>query len=149
MAKIIRIKGDVVSVGSENGSFFDVNRNELDFKPVVGQNVDVYTTNNQVIVTKSAVDVAAPVAGSVVSSSPVRVQVVNQYVSGHVVNQAAFAILAIFLGSFGIHRFYAGKVVSGIFYLLFCWTFIPGIIAFVEGIICLTKTADANGNVVV
>ena len=149
MAKIIRIKGNIVSVGAEDGSFFDVNRSELDFKPVVGQDVDVYSTNDQVIVTKSAVNVAAPVVGTAVSSSPVRVQVVNQYVSGHVVNQAAFAILAILLGSFGIHRFYAGKVVSGIFYLLFCWTFIPGIIAFVEGIICLTKTADANGNVVV
>ena len=149
MAKIIRIKGNIVSVGAEDGSFFDVNRSELDFKPVVGQDVDVYSTNDQVIVTKSAVNVAAPVVGTAVSSSPVRVQVVNQYVSGHVVNQAAFAILAILLGSFGIHRFYAGKVVSGIFYLLFCWTFIPGIIAIVEGIICLTKTADANGNVVV
>ena len=46
-------------------------------------------------------------------------------------------ILAIFLGGLGIHRFYLGDW-WGIFYLLFCWTLIPGIVAFVEGIIFLT-----------
>ena len=35
------------------------------------------------------------------------------------------ALLAFFLGSFGAHKFYLGRVVAGIFYLLFCLTFIP------------------------
>lgn len=48
------------------------------------------------------------------------------------------ALLAIFLGGIGAHRFYLGKTISGIFYLLFFWTFIPAIIAFIEGIILLT-----------
>jgi len=42
------------------------------------------------------------------------------------------ALLALFLGGLGIHRFYLGRPTSGIFYLLFCWTFIPAIIAFIE-----------------
>ncbi|WP_338654417.1 TM2 domain-containing protein [Lysinibacillus sp. Y5S-8] len=46
-------------------------------------------------------------------------------------------VLAIFLGGFGIHKFYLGKVFQGIIYLIFCWTYIPSIIAFVEGIIYL------------
>lgn len=50
-------------------------------------------------------------------------------------------ILALFLGGIGIHKFYMGSA-SGIWYLLFCWTYIPAIIAFIEGIIYLCETED-------
>ncbi|WP_197278996.1 TM2 domain-containing protein [Lysinibacillus sp. ZYM-1] len=46
-------------------------------------------------------------------------------------------VLAIFLGGLGIHKFYLGKIFQGIVYLIFCWTYIPAIIAFIEGIIYL------------
>ena len=36
------------------------------------------------------------------------------------------------LGILGIHRFYLGKAVSGILYLLFSWTGVPGMVAIVE-----------------
>ncbi len=39
------------------------------------------------------------------------------------------AMLALFLGGLGIHRFYLGQNVRGLFYLLFCWTLIPAVIA--------------------
>lgn len=42
------------------------------------------------------------------------------------------ALLAFFLGGLGIHKFYLGQNLAGILYLLFFWTFIPGIIAFFE-----------------
>lgn len=48
------------------------------------------------------------------------------------------ALFALFLGGFGIHKFYLNRPVQGIIYLLFFWTFIPALIAFVEGIIYLT-----------
>jgi hypothetical protein len=41
-------------------------------------------------------------------------------------------VLAAFVGGFGIHRFYLRSPVTGIFYILFCWTGIPGLIALVE-----------------
>lgn len=41
-------------------------------------------------------------------------------------------VLAALLGAFGAHRFYLGKIASGVFYFLFCWTGIPGLIAFIE-----------------
>lgn len=63
------------------------------------------------------------------------------------VNQIAYCLFALFLGGFGVHKFYAGKIGVGIVYLLFCWTLIPAIIAFVGFIIGLTKKADANGNI--
>lgn len=49
-------------------------------------------------------------------------------------SKTAAALLAIFLGGFGIHRFYLGQW-WGLFYLLLCWTGIPGLISFVEGIV--------------
>ena len=52
-------------------------------------------------------------------------------------DKTAMALLAFFLGGFGAHKFYVGKYGQGIFYILFCWTGIPGLIAFVEFIIYL------------
>ncbi|MFD1738471.1 TM2 domain-containing protein [Bacillus salitolerans] len=51
-------------------------------------------------------------------------------------------ILGILLGSFGIHKFYLGKIWQGILYLLFSWTGIPGIIGLIEGILYLVKTDE-------
>ncbi len=53
-------------------------------------------------------------------------------------NKTSAALLAIFLGGFGAHKFYLGKTGQGILYLLFFWTLVPAIIAFVEFIIFLT-----------
>ena len=52
------------------------------------------------------------------------------------------ALLAFFLGSFGIHRFYLGETKKGLLYLVFCWTFIPAIIAFFDTIIFLLMSND-------
>ena len=52
--------------------------------------------------------------------------------SGNVKSQSVAALLAAFVGGFGIHRFYLSRPISGIFYILFCWTGIPGLIALVE-----------------
>lgn len=52
-------------------------------------------------------------------------------------NKIVAAILALLLGGLGIHKFYLGQIGKGILYLVFCWTYIPGIIAFIEGIIML------------
>jgi TM2 domain len=49
-------------------------------------------------------------------------------------------IFALLLGGIGVHKFYLGKPLQGIIYILFCWTFIPALIALVEGIIYLTKS---------
>ena len=44
------------------------------------------------------------------------------------------ALLAFFLGGFGAHKFYLGKPMVGLVYLVLCWTYIPAIIAFIEGL---------------
>ena len=42
--------------------------------------------------------------------------------------------LAIFLGSFGAHKFYQGKTIQGVIYFLLSWTTLPMWIGLVEGI---------------
>jgi TM2 domain-containing membrane protein YozV len=58
-------------------------------------------------------------------------------------SKVAAALLAFFLGGIGIHKFYLGQVGWGFLYLIFCWTFIPAIAAFVEFIIYLTMSDEA------
>ena len=52
------------------------------------------------------------------------------------------ALLALFLGWFGAHKFYLGRPGWGLIYLIFCWTFIPAIIAFIEFILLLLTRDD-------
>ncbi|MBO0413637.1 TM2 domain-containing protein [Enterococcus hulanensis] len=61
------------------------------------------------------------------------------------VNKMVYILLAFFLGGIGGHKFYSGKIGLGVVYLIFCWTFIPLIISFIEAILALGKTADQNG----
>jgi TM2 domain-containing membrane protein YozV len=57
-------------------------------------------------------------------------------------NKIVAGVLAIFLGSLGIHKFYLGKIGMGILYLCFCWTGIPGFVGFIEGIIYLCSNDE-------
>lgn len=50
-------------------------------------------------------------------------------------SRIAAIVLAWFLGGFGIHKFYLGRIGWGIIYLLFCWTFIPAVVALIEGLV--------------
>lgn len=47
-------------------------------------------------------------------------------------------LLAFFLGGFGVHKFYLGRIGEGFLYFLFCWTFLPALLGFVDGIILIS-----------
>lgn len=57
-------------------------------------------------------------------------------------NKTLAGILAIFLGTLGIHKFYQGKWKAGIAYFLFFWTGIPTILGILDGAKLLTEVAD-------
>ena len=57
-------------------------------------------------------------------------------------NKTLAGILAIFLGTLGIHKFYQGKWKAGIMYFLFFWTGIPTILGILDGAKLLTEVAD-------
>ncbi len=54
-------------------------------------------------------------------------------------NPVVAVVLALFLGGIGAHKFYLGQTGMGILYLVFCWTYIPAIVAFFEAF-TLTRT---------
>ncbi|PSL41491.1 TM2 domain-containing protein [Planomicrobium soli] len=57
-------------------------------------------------------------------------------------SKLAAGLLGIFLGDFGVHKFYLGKPKTGLLYLAFCWTAIPAIIGFIEGVSYLLQSEE-------
>lgn len=53
------------------------------------------------------------------------------------------AVLAFFLGGIGLHRFYLNQTGLGIVYLIFCWTLIPVLIAFIDFIVFLVMSENS------
>jgi hypothetical protein len=72
-------------------------------------------------------------------------QVVNNttgYLGPPKSKMVAFA-LAMLLGGLGFHHFYMGHTFRGLLYLLFCWTLIPSIVAFIEAIFFLLMSNES------
>lgn len=57
-------------------------------------------------------------------------------------SRLAAILLAVFLGSFGFHKFYLKRIGIGFLYLLFCWTFIPSVLGFIDAIILLIMSDE-------
>lgn len=51
-------------------------------------------------------------------------------------------ILALFLGGFGVHRFYLGQTGLGVFYLIFCWFPVMWIIGLIDAIAFFSMDKD-------
>lgn len=155
MPKIISIRDDTVTLGLESGGLREVRPCDFNYPPSVGDEVEVFETETKLIVAKKQEAPVSQTAGNgihinVSNDSHISQQSATQYVAnGKVVNKVIYCLLAFFLGGLGVHKFYAGRIGSGILYLIFCWTFIPVIVAFIEFIIALLKKSDAAGNIVV
>lgn len=152
-AKIIDIKQDVISLGLENSEIKEVRSCDINFVPHLGDKVEIFETDSKVIVSKIEEEKSALPNGEIninlSNSQNVSAPQATLAASGKVVNKTAYCILAFFLGGIGIHKFYAGKTGAGVTMLLFCWTFIPAIIALIDFIVGLTKKSDANGNIII
>ena len=52
MAKILKIDGDVVSIGTNDGGIKEVRRSDINFTPKVDDEVEIFETEGNIIVTK-------------------------------------------------------------------------------------------------
>ena len=94
---------------------------------------------SQPIQQAQAVQTAQPVQQVIIQqAAPVNMERANWPIKSKV----AAGILALFLGGLGIHKFYLGQGGKGILYLLFCWTYIPSILAFIEAITILCSNDE-------
>ena len=152
MAKIIEINNQVISIGTDDGKIKEVRASDINFVPHLGDEVEIFETDTKIIVSKVESKNTIPnggininLANTQTNNTPQPMLVTNK----KVVNKIAYCILAFLLGGFGIHKFYAGKTGAGVAYLLFCWTFIPGLLGLIDFIVGLTKKADDNGNILI
>ena len=134
MSKILQISSESVTIGLEDGSLQDYPINCCNgFKPEIGIEVEVYSDGTKTLIVKK-------VSIQNVIKHPNSVEPNGR----HKVNKIAYVLLTFLLGGIGIHKFYSGHIFLGILYLLFCWTGIPSLIAFIEFIIAICKSADEN-----
>lgn len=154
MAKIIEITENIISIGMDDRSIREVRPEDLSFTPQVGDEVEIFETENRTIVRKKEPPVKqeTPEGGIHINVANTQQNVATSptvVAGGKVVSKVTYCVLAFLLGGIGIHKFYAGKTGAGICFLLFCWTGIPAIIALIDGISALCKHADSAGNIIV
>lgn len=105
MAKIIRITSDEVEVGLESGEIRTFNRNDLNQSAQIGDTVEIYESagKTRIIIKQNA------------NRDP-QIIINNDTSMGGISpkSRAGAAILCFFFGIFGIHRFYAGKIGTGL-----------------------------------
>ncbi|HOZ53764.1 MAG TPA: NINE protein [Bacilli bacterium] len=152
MAKIIKINDDIVLIGTNDSRIKEVRKDDINFDFKVGDEVEVYETENHLIVSKVEKELTNK------AESGININVSNNnnpaspmYIANNTkaVNKVVYCLLAFFLGGIGIHKFYAGKTSAGILYILFCWTTVPMIISIIDLIIALCKKPDSIGNILI
>lgn len=128
MAKILDVDfgNNVVSVGMENNSVKEIPFNLFKFKPEVGKLINVYQKEDGTYIIEEATE------GRIANN-------------GYKIQKVKFLLFTFFLGGFGVHKFITGRTMQGVIYLLFFWTWIPGILAMAEFIIACCKDKDENG----
>ncbi len=155
MAKILDITDTVISIGTDDGGIKEIRTSDINFVPHIGDKVEIFETETRTIVSKvdeKKADNAMPAGGININMNNTQTMQTPQVMLANgtvAVNKLVYCLLCFFLGGIGAHKFYAHKTGSGILYLLFCWTFIPALIAFIEFIVALCKKPDANGLILV
>lgn len=154
MPKIVQLKEEVAMIGMDDGSLKEVRVSDLYNGAQLGDEVDVFESETNIIVSKKEKKQEKEDPSSGININVSNVGSANQaptYVANRkkVVNKAVYCLLALFLGGLGIHKFYSGRIGMGIVYIIFCWTFIPCIIAVIECIIALCQASDENGNILI
>ena len=63
------------------------------------------------------------------------------------VSKGIYIMLALFLGGLGIDKFYSGKWIQGLLYLVFVWTYVPVVLSLIDVVIAMLSPADEYGRI--
>ena len=63
------------------------------------------------------------------------------------VSKGIYILLALILGGIGAHKFYAGKWIVGLLYLVFVWTYVPVVLSLIDVVIAMLSPADEYGRI--
>lgn len=143
MAKVIAINKETVTIGLDDGSMMDVLPDEINFRPYIGDEVEIYRSNDmeRVIVTRKNETPRYRTEGQYQYRQKTTYvnDDYNDYRNpyevkrpGKYVNKYLYLGLALFFGYFGAHHFYAGNWKKGVLYLLFYWTTVPVFLSFFD-----------------
>ena len=157
MAKIIAVEEEKIIIGTDDGGIKEVRPSDVNFTPEVGEKVDIFETETRTVVTKSEdkkveQNPSMPAGGININMNNNQTVTAPNTVLANgtkAVNKLVYCLLAFFLGGFGAHKFYAGRIGTGVLFIIFCWTFVPAFIALIDFIIGLCKKSDANGMILV
>lgn len=150
MARILGIRNGIIEIGTDDGGITEVRDSDINFVPHVGDEVEIYQTETKTIVSKKEEkNTNAMQSGGININMQQNAQPMYVANGKKAVNKVAYCLLTLFLGGIGAHKFYAGKVGTGILYLVFCWTCVPEVIALIELVIALCAKADSNGMILV
>lgn len=125
MPKVIEITENIISIGLDDHSIKEVRPGDFSFTPQIGDEVEIFETETRTIVQKRE-----PPAKQETPDGGIHINAANTQqaapqnptlvVRGKVVSKVTYCVLAFLLGGIGVHKFYAGKIGTGICFLLFC-----------------------------
>jgi TM2 domain-containing membrane protein YozV len=128
--KVLEVEERMVTIGMENGTIKEISLDNFKTSnPQKDDKVELFEGENSI-----HVNLVKPTISLKMDEERKNI------------NKVAFILLALFTGGIGGHKFYQGKIGVGILYLIFCWTWIPSILAIIELIIAAFKETDVNGN---
>lgn len=136
--KIIKVTGDEVLIGISEQDVVKIPKSSIDFEAKVGMEVEKYTSNGETFFVPKQ---------SIITPNETAQNADNVVQEGRKVNKILYILMAFFFGGIGVHKFLIGRVGTGILFIIFSWTLIPSIIAFVDFIIGCCKQPDKNGDI--
>lgn len=148
MIKIVELNENTVTLADSKGKIKEFARVHCNFEPQIGDIVELFEDDNKTIIHKMTEEEKN------FSTPKYRSGTTREATSQ--VNKVIYIILALFLGGFGVHHFYANNTSKGVTYLLvnlLLWwlLFIPvliiGILCIIDAISAATAESDAYGNI--